>query len=455
MLLAQRAASSQEDNFSLGWTGDKSVGRSDGGNLRLQAQQVTFVSCDALRQHAFARANHFPSQTDSSAALVKLLSSAPLENLSSYDTAVFLRQFARLHDKVELPWARSSRIKAVEALVAHMSTLMLRCRPIDASTAMWAVTKLNCAPHHFLQQCADAVWRNVDAASDQDIATVSWAIGCLKGQHGLAHTLQLLEPTACSRLSSLKSQSLALLCWGFSASQIPAPKLMLLLPSHVHPSLSSRSIAMVAWAASKQTSLLRLHSQGEAAHSSALLVSKLALQASPQIANMMPRDVALLAWSVAHTAASCPELRILVKTAPFLEAVYNWSAANASQLSGLDTVHVVWVLCGTFSRLPPPLISALRTALDPGVAALQFAFSCFSSIVSSWAGLGFGSVSHDDQSPFTPHAAAVIAAALTRIGLRSPDALLLSLLDIVARGHSRSQLGLNRSSYLQSHASHS
>jgi hypothetical protein len=44
---------------------------------------------------------------------------------------------------------------------------------------------------------------------------------------------------------------------------------------------------------------------------------------------------------------------------------------------------------------------------------------------------------HDEQSPFTPHAAAVIAAALTRIGLRSPDALLISLLDIVARGHSR------------------
>ena len=303
---------------------------------------------------------------------------------------MFLRQFARLHDKGELPWARSSRIKAVEALVAHMSTLMLRCRPIDASTAMWAVTKLQCAPHHFLQQCADAVLRNVDTASDQDIATVSWAIGCAKGQHGLAHTLQLLEPTACNRLSSLRSQSLALLCWGFSASQIPAPKLSLLLSSHVHHSLSSRSIAMVAWAASKQTSLLRLHSQGEAAHSSALLVSKLALQASPQIANMMPRDVALLAWSVAHTAASCPELRILVKTAPFLEAVYTWSAANASQLSGLDTVHVVWVLCGTFSRLPPTLISALRTALDPGVAALKFAFSCsFDCLILGRAGFWF------------------------------------------------------------------
>jgi hypothetical protein len=42
-------------------------------------------------------------------------------------------------------------------------------------------------------------------------------------------------------------------------------------------------------------------------------------------------------------------------------------------------------------------------------------------------------MSQDEQSPFTPHAAAVIAAALTRIGLRSPDVLLLSLLDIVAR----------------------
>jgi hypothetical protein len=50
---------------------------------------------------------------------------------------------------------------------------------------------------------------------------------------------------------------------------------------------------------------------------------------------------------------------------------------------------------------------------------------------------------HDEQSPFTPHAAAVIAAALTRIGLRSPDALLLSLLDIVARGHNRSVLDLH------------
>jgi len=70
-------------------------------------------------------------------------------------------------------------------------------------------------------------------------------------------------------------------------------------------------------------------------------------------------------------------------------------------------------------------------------------------IVSYFAGLGFGSVSHDEQSPFTPHAAAVIAAALTRIGLRSPDALLLSLLDIVARGHSRSELACNCSSYSQ------
>jgi hypothetical protein len=50
------------------------------------------------------------------------------------------------------------------------------------------------------------------------------------------------------------------------------------------------------------------------------------------------------------------------------------------------------------------------------------------------------SMSHDEQSPFTPRAAAVIAAALTRIGLRSPDVLLLSLLDIVAKGHSRSEL---------------
>ena len=50
---------------------------------------------------------------------------------------------------------------------------------------------------------------------------------------------------------------------------------------------------------------------------------------------------------------------------------------------------------------------------------------------------------HDEQSPFTPHAAAVIAAALTRIGLRSPDALLLSLLDIVARGHSRLVIDLH------------
>ena len=49
-------------------------------------------------------------------------------------------------------------------------------------------------------------------------------------------------------------------------------------------------------------------------------------------------------------------------------------------------------------------------------------------------------MSHDEQSPFTPRAAAVIAAALTRIGLRSPDVLLLSLLDIVAKGHSRSEL---------------
>ncbi len=307
-----------------------------------------------------------PYQATSSASLVKLLGPASVPSLSSYDTAVFLRQFARLHDKGELPWARSSRIKAVEALVDHMSSLIPRCRPIDASTAMWAVTKLHCASHAFLQLCANAVLRDVDAASDQDIATVSWAIGCAKGQHGLSEILQLLEPSACVRLSSLRSQSLALLCWGFSASQLPAPKLMLLLPNHILPSLSSRSIAMVAWAASKQTSLLRMHSHGEAAHSSALLVSRLALQAIPQIASMMPRDVALLAWSVAHTAAACPELRVLVRTAPFLEAVYTWSAANASQLSGLDTVHVVWVLCGTFSRLPPPLVSALRTALDPG-----------------------------------------------------------------------------------------
>jgi hypothetical protein len=286
--------------------------------------------------------------------------------LSGYDTAVLLRQFARLQDTGELPWARSSRIRAVEALIAHMSSLVHTCRPIDASTAMWAVTKLNAAPHVFLQQCAAAVLRDVHAASDQDVATVSWAIGCAKGQHGLADILKQLEPAACARLPSLRSQSLALLCWGFSASQVPVPQLMLLLPDHILPSLSSRSIAMVAWAASKQTALLRLHSHGEAAHSSALLVARLALQAAPQIASMMPRDVALLAWSVAHTAASCPELRILVQTAPFLEAVYNWSAANASQLSGLDTVHVVWVLCGTFSRLPAPLISALRSALDPG-----------------------------------------------------------------------------------------
>jgi hypothetical protein len=314
-----------------------------------------------------------------------------------------------------------------------MSTLIPGCRPIDASTAMWAVTKLRCASHDFLLQCATAVLRNVDAASDQDIATVSWAIGCAKGHHGLAETLTLLEPAACLRLTSLRSQSLALLCWGFSASQIPAPRLMLLLPNHILPSLSSRSIAMVAWAASKQTALLRQHSQGEAAHSSAQLVSRLALQVSPQISSMMPRDVALLAWSVAHTAASCPELRILAKTAPFLEAVYTWSASHASQLSGLDTVHVVWVLCGTFSRLPPSLISALRTALDPG----KCPFSVTGLLSSCFAGLGFGSVPHDEQSPFTPHAAAVIAAALTRIGLRSPDALLLSLLDIVARGHTR------------------
>ena len=307
--------------------------------------------------------------------------------LSSYDTAVFLRQFARLQENGELPWARNSRIKAVDALVAHMATLIPDCRPIDASTAMWAVTKLQCASHDFLQQCATAVFRNVDAASDQDIATVSWAIGCAKGLHGLAESLALLEPAACSRLSSLRSQSLALLCWGFSASQVPAPKLMLLLPNHILPSLSSRSIAMVAWAASKQTALLRLHAQGEAAHSSALLVSRLALQGSPQISSMMPRDVALLAWSVAHTAASCPELRILVKTAPFLEAVYAWSASNASQLSGLDTVHVVWVLCGTFSRLPPPLISALRTALDPGNRPLDIT-----------APLTSGSLPHADQA---------------------------------------------------------
>jgi hypothetical protein len=317
------------------------------------------------------------SQTTSSANLVKLLSSTPLQSLSCYDTAVFLRQFARLQDKGELPWARNSRINAVDALVVHMSTLMNGCRPIDASMAMWAVTKLKCASPEFLLQCATAVLRHAAAASDQDIATVSWAIGCAKGQHGLSQLLQQLEPAACARLSSnnsnqnrntrsFSSQSLALLCWGFSASQVPAPKLMLLLPTYILPSLSSRATAMVAWAASKQATLLRLSSQGEAAHSSALLVSRLALQVSSQIGSMMPRDVALLAWSVAHTAASCPELRILVETAPYLEAVYEWSAANASKLSGLDTVHVVWVLCGTMSRLPPPLIAALRNALDPG-----------------------------------------------------------------------------------------
>ena len=313
-----------------------------------------------------------PLQTTSSATLAKLLSSTPLQSLSCYDTAVFLRQFARLQDKGELPWARNSRIKAVDALVAHMSTLMQGCRPIDASMAMWAVTKLKCASPDFLLQCAAAVLRNAAAASDQDIATVSWAIGCAKGQHGLSQLLQQLEPAACTRLSSLRSQSLALLCWGFSASQLPAPKLMLLLPNyHILPTLSSRAIAMVAWAASKQTTLLRLNFQGEVAHSSAMLVSRLALQVSSQIGSMMSRDVALLAWSVAHTAASSPELRILDRTAPFLEAVYAWSAANASQLSGLDTVHVVWVLSGTFSRLPPPLISALRNALDPGDCPLS------------------------------------------------------------------------------------
>ncbi len=75
----------------------------------------------------------------------------------------------------------------------------------------------------------------------------------------------------------------------------------------------------------------------------------------------------------------------------------------------------------------------------------------------SLLGLGFGSMSHDEQSPFTPHAAAVIAAALTRIGLRSPDALLLSLLDIVARGHSRSHTRPRtspRSRTLHTHATH-
>jgi hypothetical protein len=289
-----------------------------------------------------------------------------MQSLTSYDTAVFLRQFARLQDKRELPWTRNSRIKTVNALVTHFSTLIDSCRPIDASTAMWAVTKLDCASYDFLQQCANAVLRDVDRASDQDVATVSWAIGCAKGQHGLSQVLKQLEPNACLRISSLRSQSLALLCWGFSASQLPASMFMLQLQNFNFSLLSSRSLAMVAWAVSKQTTLLRTHAQGEAAHSSALLVSRLALQASAQIASMMPRDVALLAWSVAHTAASCPELRILMETAPFLEAVYAWSSANASQLSGLDTVHVVWVLCGTFYQLPAPLISALRTALDPG-----------------------------------------------------------------------------------------
>jgi hypothetical protein len=80
------------------------------------------------------------------------VAATPVHALSGYDTAVLLRQFARLQDSGELPWARSSRIKAVDSLVDHMSSLMQTCRPIDASTAMWAVTKLNAAPHVFLQQ---------------------------------------------------------------------------------------------------------------------------------------------------------------------------------------------------------------------------------------------------------------------------------------------------------------
>jgi len=75
----------------------------------------------------------------------------------------------------------------------------------------------------------------------------------------------------------------------------------------------------------------------------------------------------------------------------------------------------------------------------------------------SLLGLGFGSMSHDEQSPFTPHAAAVIAAALTRIGLRSPDALLISLLDIAGRGHSRSHTRPCTSPHsrtLHTHATH-
>ena len=61
---------------------------------------------------------------------------------------------------------------------------------------------------------------------------------------------------------------------------------------------------------------------------------------------------------------------------------------------------------------------------------------------------------HDEQSPFTPHAAAVIAAALTRIGLRSPEALLLSLLDIVARGHSRWHTRPRHATHSLSHPPH-
>jgi hypothetical protein len=49
LLLNHRAMSSQAEQFSLGWTGDQSHSagqsegrRSDGSNLRLQAQQVVF-----------------------------------------------------------------------------------------------------------------------------------------------------------------------------------------------------------------------------------------------------------------------------------------------------------------------------------------------------------------------------------------------------------------------------
>jgi len=217
------------------------------------------------------------------------------------------------------------RIRAVEALIAHMSSSgATPAAPSTLSTAMWAVTKLNAAPHVFLQQCAAAVLRDVHAASDQDVATVSWAIGCAKGQHGLADILKQLEPAA-RRPLALPALSDPSLCRaGVSAPRkCPCPSSCCYCQTtsspHCRRDLLQWSRGLPGQADS--VAAPALSRRGCPQQRSTSRPAPAPQAAARQIASMMPRDVALLAWSVAHTAASCPELRILVQTAPFLEAV--------------------------------------------------------------------------------------------------------------------------------------